>query len=213
MKLDTEQRILEAADMAITNTREDANAQQWMNKTGFTEQQLQEGSQLLQQARDCKAAQIQSYHDHFALCQRINQSKEEIGKRFREHLKVARIAFRQDASVLRALGADRPVKSHWQVIQQAEQFYYQLSQLSLSLEAYGISPETLRETEAAIAQLLLLKKERARKKAQAESSTQKKKKALQALRAWVMHTRNIARVAFKEDPQLLEMYGISVVSP
>ena len=59
-------------------------------------------------------------------------------------------------------------------------------------------------------ELLRLKEARIDRKGQAEHSTKEKQQAQEALRIWVKDFHTIARMAFREQLQSLEAYGIQV---
>ena len=80
------------------------------------------------------------------------------------------------------------------------------------MKQFGIAPEELQQTKAGIEALLLQKERRRKKKAEAESATQKRNDTLEALNAWLVEFRAVARLAFKDDPQMLEAFGMKVPS-
>ena len=57
-----------------------------------------------------------------------------------------------------------------------------------------------------------MKADRAHRKGVAEDSTQEKRRAFEALRTWIIDFRRTARLAFRENPQLLGVFGIKVRS-
>jgi len=57
-----------------------------------------------------------------------------------------------------------------------------------------------------------LYEDRLTKKGMAENSTEAKKKAVKVLKIWVQEFRSVARIAFKDTPQILEIFGIKVSS-
>ncbi len=46
----------------------------------------------------------------------------------------------------------------------------------------------------------------------AENSTEAKKKSVKALKIWVQDFRGVTRIAVKDAPQILEIFGIAVTS-
>ncbi len=57
-----------------------------------------------------------------------------------------------------------------------------------------------------------MKDQRLKKKADAENTTQTRNESLKALRKWLTEFHAAARLAFKDNPQMLEAFGIKVKS-
>ena len=80
------------------------------------------------------------------------------------------------------------------------------------MQKFGATPEAFGQNEAAVQALLDLKAQRRERKGRVEDSTQQRNQQIKELRAWYGDFRRLARVAFKENPQLLETFGIVVPS-
>ncbi|MGB3851925.1 MAG: hypothetical protein WA958_18290 [Tunicatimonas sp.] len=119
-------------------------------------------------------------------------------------------SFRHDAELLHALRIDRLAARRWARVRQMIYFYRQLKDRGVSLANYKVSDKELQQAYTNATQLLQLKQERADKKSLAEQCTQDKMQVQKELRQWVSDFRTTARMAFREQPQALEAYGISV---
>ena len=186
--------------------------QQTMSGYGFNQKRIQEGSALLQNARQLHATQT----DHYDVARRISAQLEEDREvaldAFRGHVTIAKSAFRKDPLALKELKITAVSNARWGWTQQAIDFYGKAPQYMETLQQYGATPEAFEQNKAAVEALQVLKDRRMQKKGEAEDSTQQKKEAVKALRAWYGEFRKLARIAFRKNPQVLETFGMVVPS-
>ena len=206
----TEEKVVDAARQAIGTTEQEATIRQKMKQYGFTPARMKEGKTLLTQAITARKKKDAYYDTQWEMAQQINAQLEAVQGQFKEHMKVARTAYRNESSLLHALRIERTARRGWPCVRQAAYFYHKLQERKLSLEAYGISTQEIQQATADTNELMVLRQGRIRQKGFAESCTQEKKKAFRALQAWVSEFRSIARIAFKDNPQLLEAFGMLV---
>ncbi|MCP4215134.1 MAG: hypothetical protein GY765_10775 [bacterium] len=76
------------------------------------------------------------------------------------------------------------------------------------LAAMGVTPEQLQEEQQKIRNLGTLYGERATLKAAAQKATEEKDKAFQDLKTWMGDFFRVFRMAFRDDPQMMEAVGI-----
>ena len=210
MKNETE--LLEITRLALASIQRDANVQQRMAQYGFTAPRVKEGETLLKRVEQWQNTQVKLYDERWSISQQINESILSLQVAFKEHARVARTALRNDPITLHTLKIERIAQARWECIRQADYFYKKLKEQNVSLEGYEVSKKEIQQAINDIAQVQEMKKERTHKKGMAENSTQEKTKALQELRAWMVEFRGIARYAFKDTPQVLEIFGMSMVS-
>ena len=212
MKLDKDERILEAAQLAVSYIENDASLRQKMEAFGFTPERLEVGKELLSVAVRNQQQKDVCYNIQWELRHQISEQLEAVQDQFDEHLRVARIALRKQPTVLNTLRIERIEPKGWPRVRQAAYFYQQMQKQKLSLQGYTVSPKELQRAAAETHGLLSLRQERIRQKGLAESSTEAKNRAFEALRQWVRECRNIARIALKDSPQLMEGFGVLVRS-
>lgn len=212
MRLDTEKRTLEAARFAVNNTEAEEHLRQQMETFGFSSARMKRGKTLLTKAQDSVREQDHCHHTQWVLGQQIKAQSEAVQSQVRDHITMARAAYRNDAALLRLLRIETIARPGWPLVWQAEYFYEKLREQKLSLAAFGISDQAVQQAGREASQLLTLREKRARQKAETEQSTQAKRAALRELRAWVVEFRATARLAFREQPQWLEAFGITVRS-
>lgn len=212
MKLNSNINILEAAHLAIYNTEREVSIRQQMEAYGFTPARMQTGKSLLTKVKNCQDEQTDRYDKNWDVAQQVNTQLASLQRQFKEHAQVVRVALRSEPTQLHKLRIERFAKNDWEVIRQADYFYTRLQRLGISLEAYGIGNKELQQARTAVKALLTLKEERSRLKGMAENSTQLKNEALRELREWLVEFRAVARIAFKNNPQILEAFGIMVAA-
>ena len=202
--------LREAALLAINNTQSSPDRQQQLLLKGFGTAQLSTGQNLLATYEQKVAMQTQLQNEQWAISQQMNIALEAADEQFKLHVRIARVALRNKPEVLHSLKINRFSTRQWERVRQAEYFYTLLLQQKVSLKAYEVSDKELKQAQTDIDELQRLKEVRVDKKSQAEHSTQEKQEAQEALRTWVKDFHTIARMAFREQPQALEAYGIQV---
>ena len=212
MRLDTESKIMEAAKLAVSAMERQESVRLQMEIYGFTPEFRQKGSSLMNKAKGCQAMQKGLYDTQWSLSQQLNAELDAVHSQFKEHAKVARIAFRKDAGLLHTLKIDRFAKQAWPLVRQAEYFYARVLEQELNLQPYGVSKKEVEQAQASVARLLEMKENRTHTKGLAENCTQEKNAAFKELRQWVTAFRMMARLAFKDNPQMLEVFGMPVVA-
>jgi hypothetical protein len=212
MKLQSHKGILEAAAQILDTILKDEKTQKKLMGLGLPEQQVQKGINLRDHALSMQDAQETCQDEKWEISQQVNEDSEQAIKLFKMHVKIARIAFRNDPVLLRQLKIKRFASGKWDIVDQADHFYTTLYYRSHDMASFGITKEVLGQTKAAIEAVKSSKWERTRKKGMAQVSTKQKQKAFKELKMWVVEFRTIARFAFRNNPQLLETFGIVVPS-
>jgi len=212
MKLQSDAQILEGATMVLNNTEKDANIQKGMEGYGFTKKRMKEGDALLNNVLSLQAVCETHHNERWAISQKLEADRNTALALFKDHVGVARIALRNDPVVLHSLKIQRISKKTWGWPRQALHFYEKVTPHLAQLEALGVNAEVLAQAKASVQALLALKEDRLLKKSKVEDSTQEKRKAMKALKAWVQEFISIARIAFKDNPQTLEAFGIVVAA-
>ena len=213
MKLNTINPLIEAATLAVEVPTKQPALLAKLQAHGLDPATQKQGQQLLQQFTRQQANYEQLQDDQWSVAQQIKEGIVAVQSQFRSHVRVAKVALRDDKALLHALRLDRTTTRRWEGVKQADHFYGQLRQRKISLKAYDISDKEIQQSHTSVIQLLQLKQDRTALKGQVEQETQDKKKTQRALQAWVTEFRLIARVAFRHQPQWLEAFGIAVATP
>ena len=203
-------KLLDASQLALRGLSEDRELQKQMSAYGFTPKRTQEGQGLVGRVQLIGNTRQQSAMTMRRLSQQIKQDGQTVLNAFRDHAAIARAAFRQDPLVLEELKISKIQQGKWAWVQQALDFYEQTPLHLAKLQQYGATPEGLQQNQAAAQALFDLRTQRLNQKGKAEHSTQEKSQAIRELRIWYSDFLRLARVAFREKPQLLETFGIVV---
>lgn len=212
MKLQSQTQILEAAQLITTNVRKDAALQKQLTAFSFPPKRMQEGNGLLNTAQMHNQAQIDHYDQKWAIGHQLSIDVKTVCTNFRDHARVAKTTFRHDPVTLRMLRVKPISNNPWPCVKEAVYFYGQLKNHVDTVKAYGLTAEVIEQSRAAAEAVLEMKSDRTHSKGMAEDSTQEKRKAFEALRTWIKDFRRTARLAFRDNPQLLEVFGIPVSS-
>ena len=212
MKTSSIKGLIEAVGLVILHLSQNKALQKAMSAVGFTPQRVQVGKKLLDDVRQTGSNRKQDADEARRMSQQINQEGKATLRTFRDHVAIARVAFRQEPLALRELKVATLTSNKWDGVQQAREFYEQAPKHMTQLQKFGATPEAFQQNKAAAQALLALKAQRLDRKGKTESSTQRRNQKIKELRDWYGDFRRLARVAFKNDLQLLETFGIVVPS-
>ncbi len=201
--------VLETALLAISGMEQES-IRLMMEAYGLTPERKQQGESLIDKAKSCQKDQVALYDAQWSLSQQLNAQMDAVQAQFKEHANVCRTALRREPTLLYSLKINRFAKEGWPCIRQAAYFYAKVSEQELNLQPYGVSKKELEQASASVNSLLAMKGERTQKKGMAESCTQQKNAAFKALRQWISEFRTTAHMAYRDDPQMLEGFGIVV---
>lgn len=210
MDLRKHEGIVEAAHLITDVLQEVPQAKQKLESVGFGTVKCQTGIKLIKTAEGHLATRLHLEQERWALSQQINAGLEAVRDEFRHHVKAARFALQNDSERLHALNIDQLASTTWGGVKQAIHFYQQLQQQNVSLEAFGVSAISIQNALTTATQLLQQKRMRIQKKGLAQQNTREVREAVAALREWVVEFRANARLAYRQKPQMLEMFGIRV---
>lgn len=212
MKTTSNARLYKAVRLVIYNLSENEELQKKMNAYGFTPKRVQEGDNLLENMRAMDTTQGQHYNQARKISYQIEQDNQAALEVFRDHVAIAKSAFRREPLVIHDLKIKKISGSKWVWTQQAIAFYSKAPEYMEKLQQYGATQESFEQNKAAAEALLALDAQRMKKKGDAENSTQVKKQTIKELKAWYGEFRKLARIAFRETPQILETFGMVVPS-
>jgi len=132
-------------------------------------------------------------------------------KSYSQLVKIARVAFKGDPSVAKALGiAGRRKESYSGWLDQAQQFYLTALENTVyqaGLARFGVTPEKLQAGKALVDAVVAAKQSKESETGEAQQATQTRDAAVDALDDWMSDFIAIARIAL-EGTQLSETLGI-----
>lgn len=179
---------------------------------GYDATALSSGMALYTTASDLQSKQKQEYGEQFTATAGLQLSKANANKTYMRHVKLARVALRNDRGAYEALqlsGSRKQSTSGW--VQQAKIFYAnalasadivdKLSVLTMTTEVLTAGQTQVTEVETKLSDQL-------KEKGEAQAATQARDAAFDDLQDWMSDFVAIARIALENDSQLLEMLGI-----
>jgi len=210
MKYTSVPSLFAQAQTYLYNATEHAEIRQKMQRQGFDQRRILEGSSLLDQARTLHLLKSEKYAQKQVLAQKIEQDEQAARQLLEEHTEIVRFVFRKEPAILATFGIRRKPKrfDHW--LMQATTFYYSAQAHTDSLARHGLSPEEVAQAQAMLEALGNARNQRLQRKGEAEEATRMRDASLRKLKSWMKDFRTIARVALKDSPQLMEALGIVV---
>ncbi|WP_185154506.1 hypothetical protein, partial [Fulvivirga sp. M361] len=156
--------------------------------------------------------QQKEYGDQFTATDTLNTTKAQANREYMKHVKIARIAARNDRGAFESLqlsGDRKRTLSGW--LKQAKAFYANAlanADLLTALAGFGIT-----EAKLTAAQLQVLGVEQAfnrqlREKGEAQAATQHRDEAFDALQSWLADFIAVSRIALESESQYLEVLGV-----
>ena len=92
------------------------------------------------------------------------------------------------------------------------QQYQQIDAFRAQMENFRIAPEELEQTKAMVDAAHSLYQDRIHGKGDAQHATQQRNKKRRELRQWMAQFKKAARLALHDEPQLMEVLGVTVRS-
>ncbi|MCA9981249.1 MAG: hypothetical protein KDD89_10450 [Anaerolineales bacterium] len=207
---------LNSARVAITNAQADPQVQANLALFGYDAAKLTEGSALLSEAETLTQQQAAEYGEQFAASEAVRTAWAEAKLAYGRSLKVARVAFRQDAQAQAALllnGTRKESLSGW--LQQATTFYANLladARLVGGMGQFGYDEAKLTAEQGLVTAVQSLDAAQEREKGEAQAATKARDGKLDDLAEWLADFREIAAVALADEPQQLERLGLGAIA-
>jgi hypothetical protein len=212
MRISTIDQLIEAVELVILHLTENKDLQDSMSGYGLTPKRVQAGDALLKNVLQMHTTQEDHYTMARGMSRQIENDSDAALDVFKGHIAIARSAFRKEPHVLKELKINKIKAARWALTLQAKAFYTKAPAYMDTLLQFGATQASFDQNKASIKALLTLKARRRKKKGDAEHSTQQKNEAIKELKEWYGEFRRLARMAFKKNPQVLETFGMVVLS-
>lgn len=204
---------IEEAQVLIRNATQHPVIKKKLSEYGYNAQKMQAGITLLNQVQLLQQVKKDQYLSRQQISHMLQAHEATMRRHFREHRTIARCTFSEDPGTLQRLGLHRPIatrKPVWRA--QVAEFYQELLRTPDPVNRYGLTKAHIEQAQAMIEAIAESYSQRLEKKADAQHATRKRNEARAALKAWIKDFKAVARVALRQDAQLLEALGISVAS-
>jgi hypothetical protein len=206
-----EQRLLKAS-IAINNALSREEIKVYLEKYGYTEERLNIGLNLLNEVKKLGEDKDKRYGNQYKASDEFEETFKEIQKSYSRFRRLARVAFRENAYVLRSLGLlIKTQNSLSGFLKQSRQFYNtarEKEEILTGLAKFGVSKEELEVELPKLDHIERLKENQEYEKSTAQQSTKDRDEAIDKLDRWLLDFYEIARIALEEKPQYIEMLGI-----
>ena len=205
---------IELANYSITNALNNPVITTALTAFGYDITKLNEGKTLLDNLKALQANQKQQYIEQRAATADREAIRIQIDEVYRQHLKLARLTFKNEPNILSALEADGQrlrLFDSWKG--QVTTFYdAALSNQPIldGLSRFNITTTNLTDVQALLTTLEDIIAIQKTQIAEAQQATLDRDKAIQALDIWMRGFQEVAKIALKATPQLLEALGIAV---
>lgn len=203
---------LSEAEVFIGNGRAVPEIQQVFDEARHGEAHFEEGARLLNAARQLFQRQRAEYGDQHAATEALEKIREETDKRYRRHLGLARLAFRDNLRAQQALGLTGTRKrSYSQWLEQTAAFYDNLlaeAAFLTEMERFGVVADDLEAARRSLNGVVQANRAQDKEAGEAQIATERRDEALDALADWMSTSRALARILLADDPQQLEKLGM-----
>ena len=201
-----------AAQVATTNSLNDAEIQGYLTPFGYDTVRLEEGKALYETALALHQKQKVEYGEQFAATDARDAAQNNADAEYMRFVKIARVALKNDRAAAQKLGIDGRRKqtfSGW--LSQVKQFYANAlpdADILSKLAGYGVTPEKLQAGQQLTDEAEAANAAREKEKGEAQQATKDRDEAVDIMDEWMSDFKKIARIALADKPQLLEKLGI-----
>jgi hypothetical protein len=199
---------LQSYEVSLENATNQIAIAQLLAAAGYSATVIDLGKDLLLEAKSVVSFSTTSYKQFRDAERLFIDKKAAYRKHFTDHRKRINILFREDASKKDALFLKGVVPykySEW--YDMAEKFYSAINaneDIKTALATIGITQNHLDEANTLASELKAAEFEKFRLKAVSEDATTQKKEAVTAINKWMRDFYDMAKIALKDRPQLLE---------
>ncbi|MCT4586714.1 MAG: hypothetical protein N4A71_02745 [Carboxylicivirga sp.] len=204
--------LITKSGVAIDNGLNEPTIANLLREYGYTPERLAVGKEIQNKAVTLNYQQKKEDGEQQDATKVLNESFDEANNLYMPHLKVARIAFRNDTSrwiQLVLSGKRKKTQSGW--LGQSKVFYANLLSDPEALDKMAQFGQTKEKLEAASKVVYKVEQnlaERKKEMGEAQDATKARDLAIDELQDWYSDYIEIARLALSNQPQYLEMLGI-----
>lgn len=205
---------LESARLALTNALAEGELLSALSQFGYDEARLQQGKGLYESALAVWQSQQQKQSRRQAATATYNQADAAASHAYMRGVKLCRTLYWDDAVTYRALGLSGNRKKGFAAKVAQMRLFYTTAlgspEILTTLTSYGFSGSQLQADLALVAALESARSQREVESGIVQDATQSREQAITALERWMREFVTIARLALEENPQRLEMLGLTV---
>ncbi len=211
-KLNKKEVLLQAG-LRINNSLGDNAIKNAVAGMGYTEEKLQEGAALLNEADVLFETQLKEYGDVDGAQNIFATSKIKANATYMVMLSIARVAFKKDVKAITTLelnGARASTVSGW--LKQTRNFYRSIlanESWKSVMSGYGQTEEMLNAALQEIEVVNTANEQVKKEQGDAQNATLMRDMKFEELIDWLNDYEEIVKIALANSPQLLEKLGIT----
>jgi hypothetical protein len=208
---------LALAQIALINVLEDASLQAAFARYGYDAGRFERGQSLCDTAMARQQAQKVAYGQLLAAREALVSSESQTQREYMHDVKVARVALANDRSALQQLDLlVRRQTSRTDWLLQAQHFYTNALANTAILDVlagYGLTQIRLEDGKQRVAAVNRHHATQVQQVGMAQAATRARDETMQELEGWMREFRQIARLAFKGQPETLLQLGLTARKP
>ena len=207
--------FLLASQVMIENALADAEIKEKVAAFGYSENKLVQAKTLYQEVTELYNKQKKEYGEQIEATKEQKYAYDETNKAYMKSLKVARVAFQNNAKAASLLIDGQRKQSLSGYVEQANAFYTNLlndPELLGIMAEFGCTIEKLKAEHELVRKLIVKVEAHAKETGEAQTATEKRDKKIDELDSWLSDFKKIVKVAFEDDRQKLEKLGITAKS-
>ena len=199
---------------ALSTVQENADLQKKLSAVGYTPEVITDGLSLVQETEELNDRQKNEYGDQYAAQDTFMQEWKNSYDQYMVTLRLARIALKgnRDAEASMRLTGPRLRTFHNWVGKQARPFYNNAindAEIMDALRRFLIDKKRLTLEWQSIERAQSLLGKRDDEAGEAQAATLARDKKMDEVDSWIGEFREVARIAFRDNPQWLERIGIT----
>ncbi len=186
-----------------------ARLQKALAAYGYDKKNMLEGKARWEKVEMLNHLQKKEYGESYEATDSLELARSEARQLYLRHLEVARVALKDNRGASKTLqlsGARKRGMFGW--LAQARTFYANVAGVQETLAKFSLTEDELKQGQAMIEAVYQAHSARRKEFSEAKQATQNRDQALEALNDWTRAFVGIAKVAFANDPEALELMGL-----
>ena len=201
------------AQIAINNALQHKTIQKKLAAYNYDRKKLLEGKALSEETQLLHSVKQDKYGQQYEHSDTFKAQLTEVQVRYRQHVKSARLAFENNRGIREQLQLNGKRKTNMLgMLDQIYSFYSKIESFREDISRYNVTPEELAQTKAMIEALYTARQQQLQNIGNAQDATQKRNRKRKQLKDWMSQFKKAAHLALHDEPQLLEVLGITVPS-
>lgn len=207
---------LERYRVSLENVRQHPEIAATLAEFGYDLTVIAEGQTLFNETRGEYDTNKIEKEEKLASYKTFAQTENTLDKAYTLHRKKAKIVFAKELVVLSKLEIDKAIPDNYiEWLETVKIFYTTISDdeaLQQKLARLKVPAEEITLTSEIIASLEQARAEYLRERGESQAATKKKKESFKKINEWMSEFYAVAKIAFEDTPQLLEVLGVYVKS-